>query len=212
MDEGIYSRPQETRAGTDLVIVLHGYGSNPERMRDWFTQLPPHATGVALCGPMDVGGGRGWFLLDYFLANDFAQVLSAAQQVFDWQDRYAHGYRSISLLGHSQGMAMATTLHRLRPGRYKLIVGLSGFVLSNELLALTDTAPAPGAAIPFFWGRDRHDVVINPDAVTYTRGWLTENTALTSRTYPEMGHGFGVDEYRDVRGFLSHYLPATAGA
>ena len=206
MDEGIYSRPAPQREGTDLVVVLHGYGSNPERMTGWFDELPPHATGVALRGPMDVGGGCGWFLLDYFLANDFAQVLAAAQRVFDWQDRHGRAYRSISLLGHSQGMAMATTLHRLRPGTYKALVGLSGFVLSNELLNLTDPVPGPGAAIPCFWGRDPHDVVINPEAIEHTGRWLAGNTALTARTYPEMGHGFGADERRDVRNFLKHYL------
>ena len=208
MDEGIYSRPAEQRADTDLVVLLHGYGSNPERMTNWFKELPADATGVALRGPMDVGGNRGWFLLDYFLASDFAQVVAAAQRVFDWQDRHARGYRSISLLGHSQGMAMATTLHRLRPGSYATLVGLSGFVLSNELLSLTDTVPEPGGAIPCFWGRDPHDVVINRDAVTYTGEWLAEHTALTSRTYPEMGHGFGEEEHRDVRSFYRHYLAA----
>ncbi|MBV1779469.1 phospholipase [Paeniglutamicibacter sp. ABSL32-1] len=208
MDEGIYSRPEGRRAGTDLVMMLHGYGSNPERMTGWFGELPPHATGVALRGPMEVGGDRGWFLLDYFLANDFARVVSAAQLVFDWQDKYARGYRSISLLGHSQGMAMATTLHRLRPGGYATITGLSGFVLSNELLSLTDVAPEPGKAVPFFWGRDPYDLVINPDAVAYTGQWLGEYTALTSRTYPEMGHGFGAEERRDVRSFFGHYLAA----
>ncbi|RAX49180.1 phospholipase [Arthrobacter sp. AQ5-05] len=206
MDEGIYSRPAPQREGTDLVVVLHGYGSNPERMKGWFDELPPHATGVALRGPMDVGGDRSWFLLDYFLANDFAQVVAAAQRVFDWQDRHARGYRSISLLGHSQGMAMATTLHRLRPGSYRALVGLSGFVLSNELLNLTDAVPEPGKAVPCFWGRDPRDVVINPDAIDHTDRWLAQNTALTARTYPEMGHGFGTDERRDVRNFLKHYL------
>ncbi|MGL3807831.1 alpha/beta hydrolase [Paeniglutamicibacter sp. R2-26] len=206
MDEAIYSREAGQRGNTDLVLMLHGYGSNPERMLQWFAALPAGATGAALRGPLDVGGDRGWFLLDYFLANDFAEVVSAAQRVLDWQDRYAIGYRSISLLGHSQGMAMATTLHRLRPGSYRAIVGLSGFVLSNDLLNLTDSEPEPGRGVPFFWGRDPQDLVINPDAVDFTREWLERNTALTARSYPGMGHGFGAAEERDVAAFLRHYL------
>lgn len=206
MDEAIYSKEAAQRGNTDLVIVLHGYGSNPERMLQWFDALPAGVTGAALRGPLDVGGDRGWFLLDYFLANDFAEVVAAAQRVFDWQDRYAIGYRSISLLGHSQGMAMATTLHRLRPELYRAVVGLSGFVLSNELLNLTDVEPAPGRGVPFFWGRDPQDVVINPDAVEYTGAWLESHASLTSRRYPGMGHGFGPEEKRDVTAFLKHYL------
>ncbi|PQZ89034.1 phospholipase [Arthrobacter sp. MYb227] len=206
MDEAIYSNDARQRANTDLVIVLHGYGSNPQRMLQWFATLPPGVTGAALRGPLDVGGDRGWFLLDYFLTNNFAEVVAAAQRVFDWQDKYALGYKSISLLGHSQGMAMATTLHRLRPETYKSLVGLSGFVLSNELLNLTDTTPEIGHEIPCFWGRDPQDLVINPEAVQHTKEWLDTYTALTARKYPDMGHGFGADEERDVRAFLSHYL------
>lgn len=206
MDEAIYSNAAGQRANTDLVVLLHGYGSNPERMKSWFAALPAGTTGAALRGPLDVGGDRGWFLLDYFLANDFAEVVGAAQRVFDWQDRHATGYRSISLLGHSQGMAMATTLHRLRPGTYKSVVGLSGFVLSNDLLNLTDVAPEPGRGTPFFWGRDKQDLVINPDAVEFTGQWLEAHTSLTARSYPGMGHGFGPEEERDVAAFLRHYL------
>lgn len=206
MDEAIYSNDAHQRVNTDLVIVLHGYGSNPQRMLQWFEALPQGVTGAALRGSLDVGGDRGWFLLDYFLTNDFADVVAAAQRVFDWQDKYAVGYKSISLLGHSQGMAMATTLHRLRPTAYKSVVGLSGFVLSNELLNLTDTQPVPGQKTPCFWGRDPQDLVINPDAVEYTKEWLDTYMALTARKYPNMGHGFGPDEERDVRTFLTHYL------
>lgn len=206
MDEAIYSNDAHQRANTDLVIVLHGYGSNPQRMLQWFDALPHGVTGAALRGSLDVGGDRGWFLLDYFLTNDFADVVAAAQRVFDWQDKYAVGYKSISLLGHSQGMAMATTLHRLRPKTYKSVVGLSGFVLSSELLNLTDAQPIPGHEIPCFWGRDPQDLVINLEAVEYTKEWLDTNTALTARKYPNMGHGFGADEERDVRAFLTHYL------
>lgn len=206
MDEAIYSNEATQRRNTDLVIVLHGYGSNPERMLQWFDALPAGVTGAALRGPLDVGGDRGWFLLDYFLANNFADVVDAAQRVFDWQDKYAIGYRTISVLGHSQGMAMATTLHRLRPDSYRTVVGLSGFVLSNDLLNLTDSVPEPGRGIPFFWGRDPQDFVINPEALEHTGEWLEAHTSLTSRRYPGMGHGFSAEEKRDVTTFLKHYL------
>ncbi|MBB2995058.1 alpha/beta hydrolase [Paeniglutamicibacter cryotolerans] len=207
MLHAIYSRPEAERTGTHLVILFHGYGSREEHMIPWFSALPGDATGVALRGGLDMDGEYGWFLLDYFLANDFAEVLSGAGRVFDWQDANATGYASISLLGHSQGMAMASTLQRLRPGSYRAVVGLSGFVLDNELLNLTDTVPGDRAeAIPFFWGRDPMDPVINADALEHTADWLSANSRLTARSYPGMGHGFGPEEQRDVAAFLNHYL------
>lgn len=207
MPHAIYSRPEAERPGTHLVILLHGYGSSEERMTHWFSALPVNATGVALRGGLEMDGEYGWFLLDYFLTHDFASVLAGAGQVFDWQDAHCAGYTSISLLGHSQGMAMASTLLRLRPGSYRAVVGLSGFVLDNELLNLTDAPVSnPGDAPPFFWGRDPIDPVINADALEHTAAWLEANTRLTARSYPGMGHGFGQDQVRDVAAFLKHYL------
>lgn len=207
MLHALYSRPEAERPGTHLVIMLHGYGSNEERMTRWFSVLPEDATGVALRGRLEMDGEYGWFLLDYFLVNDFADVLAGAGLILDWQDAHATGYASISLLGHSQGMAMASTLLRLRPGTYRAVVGLSGFVLDNELLNLTDAMPgSPADAIPFFWGRDPLDPVINADALEHTADWLEANSRLTARSYPGMGHGFGPEEERDVAAFLRHYL------
>jgi phospholipase/carboxylesterase len=82
-------------------------------------------------------------------------------------------------------------------------VGLSGFVLENELLALTDSFTSPP---PFFWGRDKADLVINGDATAYTEEWLNENTQLTARTYPGMGHAMSKTEMADVSAFLRHYV------
>lgn len=207
MSDAVYSRPEAERPGTHLVILLHGYGASEAAMTRFFAALPRNTTGVALRGEFEMDGEYGWFLLDYFLANDFAEVISSAGRVFAWQDANTTGYASISLLGHSQGMAMATTMHRLRPGSYRAVVGLSGFVLDNELLNLTDAGPSsPAETIPFFWGRDPLDLVINTDAIEHTARWLEANTRLTARSYPGMGHGFGEDEVRDVAAFLRLYL------
>jgi phospholipase/carboxylesterase len=59
---------------------------------------------------------------------------------------------------------------------------------------------------PFFWGRDKADLVINEDAVAYTAEWLEKNTLLTARTYPGMGHAMSKTEMVDVSAFLRHYV------
>ncbi|MFD1214613.1 alpha/beta hydrolase [Arthrobacter sp. GCM10027362] len=200
-----WSRPEHERAGTELLVMLHGYGSSEQKLLPLFSALPPHVTGVALRGHFDVGGTFGWFLLDPLLGSDFTEVLDSVNKVFAWLDPVlaGGGFSGVSLLGFSQGMALATTLLRLRPRAFRAAVGLSGFVLEHELLALTDE---PEAAVPFFWGRDVRDGLIPADAVRYTAAWLQANTLLTARTYPGMGHRIGRDEIRDVGIFLARYL------
>jgi phospholipase/carboxylesterase len=173
-----------------------------------FEYLPAEFTCAALRAPMPIGDHFGWFLLDYFLANDFADVIKAANAVQTWISSVKGQHSSVSLLGYSQGMAMASTLLRLHPKDYEAVVGLSGFVLENELLSLTESFDSPP---PFFWGRDKADLVINEDAVAYTEEWLQENTLLTARTYPGMGHAMSKTEMVDVSAFLRHYVLAGTG-
>jgi phospholipase/carboxylesterase len=203
METVAWSKPENQRAGTPLLVMMHGYGTDESRMVNLFDYLPSEFTCAALRAPMPIANGYGWFLLDYFLTNDFADVIGAANSVFSWIDSVKGGHSSVSLLGYSQGMAMASTLLRLRPRDFPAVVGLSGFVLDNDLLALSESFEVPP---PFFWGRDKADLVINEEAIAYTREWLNTHTHLTARTYPGMGHAMSKTEMVDVGAFLRHYV------
>ncbi|MGO4121155.1 alpha/beta hydrolase [Arthrobacter sp. YAF16] len=203
MNTVVWSRPEPERAGTPLLVMLHGYGTDETRMADLFASLPPDFTCAALRGPKVIGDDYGWFLLDYFLTHDFADVISATNSVFSWIDAVKGRHSSVSLLGFSQGMAMASTLLRLRPEGFRAVVGLSGFVLDNELLAMSESFDARP---PFFWGRDKADPVINDAATAHTEEWLHRNTQLTARSYPGMGHAISRAELVDVGAFLRHYV------
>ncbi|GAA1049228.1 alpha/beta hydrolase [Arthrobacter russicus] len=206
MLNALWSKPESERAGTDLLVMLHGYGSGEARMAEHFSAMPQRFTCAAPRGPFEMDGEYGWFLLDYFLNNDFADVISATNQVFAWLDAETarSGFRSVSLLGHSQGMAMASTMLRLRQDAFAAVVGLSGFVLDNALLAASEPLKTK---TPFFWARDVADLVINPDAVEFSKIWLRENTRLQAERYPGMGHGIGAAELVDASSFLTATLP-----
>lgn len=202
----VWSRPADQREGTPLVVLLHGYGSSPERILAATRGLPAEFTLAAPRGPLDVGGDRGWFLLDYFLASDFSDVIATTTAVQAWVNTVRGSHSSVSLVGFSQGMALASTLLRLKPEAYAATVGLSGFVLDSEILSVTESLPGRP---PFFWGRDVQDPVINPDAVAYTAEWLDQHVQLTARTYPGMGHRIGRPMLADVSVFLRHYIPSA---
>ena len=203
METVVWSKPEGERVGTPLLVMMHGYGTDESRMANLFPHLPQEFTCVALRAPTVIGDHYGWFLLDYFLSNDFADVIAVSNRVSDWVNTIRGQHSSVSLLGYSQGMAMASTLLRLRPQEYRCVVGLSGFVLKNELLSMSESFDVPP---PFFWGRDKADLVINEDAINYTEEWLQRNTQLTPRTYPGMGHAISKAELVDVSAFLRHYV------
>ena len=203
METVVWSRPEHERAGTPLLVMMHGYGTDESRMAKLFGSLPPGFSCAALRGPKVIGDHHGWFLLDYFLTHDFADVIASTNGVFAWIESVKSRHSSVSLFGFSQGMAMASTLLRLRPDQFRAVVGLSGFVLDNELLAMSESFTSRP---PFFWGRDRADVVINDAAAEHTEEWLHRNTQLTARTYPGMGHSISKAELVDVSAFLRHYV------
>ncbi len=206
--ETVWSRPPEERAGTPLLLMLHGYGSDEVKMSALFDRMPAGFSCLAVRGPREIAGDRGWFLLDYFLSNDFAEVVEAASGVLACLDAAmaAHRFSSVSALGYSQGMAMATTLMRLRPELFTAGVGLSGFVLANELLATMDP---PTRRIPFLWARDPHDPVINVAATAFTEEWLNANTELSHARYNNLGHNIGAAELSDVSAFLTGQVPGS---
>ncbi len=208
METVVWSKPEHERAGTPLLVMMHGYGRDETRMTQLFDALPSGFTCAALRGPKVIGDGYGWFLLDYFLTHDFADVISSTNAVFAWIESVKARHSSVSLFGYSQGMAMASTLLRLRPEQFRAAVGLSGFVLENELLAMSE---AFDARPPFFWGRDKDDMVINDAATEHTAVWLHEHTQLTARSYPGMGHAISKEELVDVSAFLRHYVLRQGG-
>ncbi|MCC3281649.1 alpha/beta hydrolase [Arthrobacter caoxuetaonis] len=208
MHHVLWSAPENERTGTHLLVMLHGYGSDEAAMAGLFGRLPAGITCAALRGPFDVGGRFGWFLLDPLLASEPAEVLAAGSALLATitELQQQGTFTGVSLLGFSQGMAMAVTALRLRPAAFTCVVGLSGFVVPSELLAMAEPLADP---VPFFWGRDREDWVIHPDAVLAAESWLAANTFLTARTYPGMGHRIGADEVRDIGVFLNRFVRNT---
>ena len=156
---------------------------------------------------MPIADGYGWFLLDYFLTNDFADVIAAANSVFSWIDSVKGAHSSVSLLGIRRGWPWPARCCGCGRGTFRAVVGLSGFVLDNDLLALSESFDVPP---PFFWGRDKADLVINDEATDYTAEWLDAHTRLTARTYPGMGHAMSKAEMVDVSAFLRHYVLSCA--
>ena len=203
----LWSRPEEERPGTPLIVLLHGYGANEADLMGLVPLLPDEFTVASLRAPQTLApGAYQWFPLVASDDFDLGEVEAASEYVLAWLDGVREAHSSVTLLGFSMGMAMATTLLRRRPRDFAAVVGLSGFAID----------PASGkkgnwdyvsdgeldGAVPMFWGRDQADPVITPDKVAYTLDWVRARVDLTKIVYEGIRHSISAPEMAHVAEFL----------
>lgn len=197
-----WSAEPAARAGTPLVVALHGRGADERSFAGLAPHLAPGTTVASVRAPIAEGGGYAWFRnrgIGRPLPDSMAET---AAHLFDWLDEAAEPHSGVSLLGFSGGMAMAGGLLLLRPERFTAAVLLSGTLPWDAGLPET---PGRLAGVPVFWGRDLADQVIPADLVARTGEYLREAAAadLTERHYPGLGHGINAQELADVSEFLA---------
>lgn len=200
----LYSKPEAERAGTPLLVLFHGYLANEEDLMGLAGRLPEEFTIASVRAPVALGPGYTWFPLMHEPDYSVDRVVAAVQDVSDWLDSIRDQHSSVSLLGFSMGMAVASTLMRHRPEEFTAVVGLSGFVVPAEGNAFFHDEELAALPVPFFWGRDQADPVIDEPRIEYTHGWLNGYTKLTKVLYAGMGHSISMQELGHVKEFLTH--------
>jgi phospholipase/carboxylesterase len=199
----LWSKPESERTGTPLLVLFHGYMANEEDLMGLTDHLPAEFTVASVRAPHAVGQGFSWFPLSREDDYSVERVVESVGAVSAWLDTVREAHSSVSILGFSQGMGVATSLLRHRPADFACVVGLSGFAVPSEghvFFRDDDTAATP---VPFFWGRDQEDQVITPEMIEFTHGWLVKHTRLTKILYSNMFHSINLRELAHVREFLS---------
>lgn len=195
----LWSAPPGERAGRPLLVLLHGHGLDESVGFDLRHRLPPDLVLASLRGPLPARGGFGWFALDSTFG--FDQIESAVAAVLAWLDRQL-GYRSVGVLGFSQGAAIAAQCLRVRPRALAYAVLLSGFL---------SPLPAPGdqelvrVRPPVFSGRGDRDTLVPELLSDLSDRWLEVHTNVTSRIYAGLGHQVSPEELADVAAFLDRH-------
>ncbi|GAP57160.1 alpha/beta hydrolase [Arthrobacter sp. 92] len=198
-----WSLSEEARAGKPLLVMLHGYGANEQDLLSLADMLPGKFAVAAVRAPIAMGPGFTWFPLVDSPDYSVEAVKDAARYVLAWLDGVKDNHPSVTLLGFSMGMAMATTVLRQRPADFAAVVGLSGFVIdAGDDPSFRDDELT--GTVPLFWGRDQQDPVITPDKIDYTMGWVRKHVKLTKVLYTGMWHSINQQEIGHVSEFLTH--------
>lgn len=199
----LWSKPENEREGTPLLVLFHGYMADEADLMGLADHLPADFTVASVRAPQPAGQGFSWFPLSREDDYSVDRVVEAVSAVSGWLDAVRGPHSSVSILGFSQGMAVATSLLRHRPADFTCVVGLSGFAVPSEGHAFFRDEDAAAAPAQFFWGRDQEDQVITPDMIEFTHSWLVRHTKLTKILYPNMFHSINQQELAHVREFLS---------
>ena len=199
----LWSKPESERTGTPLLVLFHGYMANEEDLMGLTDHLPAEFTVASVRAPHAVGQGFSWFPLSREDDYSVERVVESVGAVSAWLDTVREAHSSVSILGFSQGMGVATSLLRHRPTDFACVVGLSGFAVPSEGHVFFRDAAAAATPVPFFWGRDQEDQVITPEMIEFTHGWLVKHTKLTKILYSNMFHSINLRELAHVREFLS---------
>jgi len=198
----LWSRPETERAGTPLLVMFHGYGSDEADLFSLASMLPGEFTVASVRAADQAGPGYSWFPLRTDLSYTLDSVTGATAAVHAWIESVRGNHSSVTLLGFSQGMCLATSLLRHSPADYAAVVGLSGFVVDSEGDPFFNDAAMAEIKPPLFWGRDQADPVIPADSIEFTNAWLRENTTLTKVLYTGIWHGINAQEMGHVSEFL----------
>ncbi|KQS10066.1 hypothetical protein ASG04_05655 [Curtobacterium sp. Leaf183] len=195
-----WTRPERERAGTPLLVTMHGVGSNERDLLGLAPALPPTWTIASLRAPTAWGPGFSWYPLGTPGSPALEPVDAAVQGVLDWIDTVAPDHPRIGLLGFSQGGSMALQLLRARPSGFAFAVSLSGFVVPG----VTDSRDEAVAAVRprVFLGHGDADQVIPADATARTSAWAAAHTDVTDRTYAGLPHAVSAAELADVATFI----------
>jgi phospholipase/carboxylesterase len=198
-DAVIWSSPARERSGRSLIVLLHGYASHEGDLFQLSPRLPLGPVIASVRAPIPANGGWAWFsFAERGVANPPAgEVDAAAGALLDWLDGLE--FASVSLLGFSQGAAVALQAMRSRPALFRSIVALSGFVAAGSA---TGDAELASRKPPVFWGRGTVDSIIPADAIERTEAWLPSHSDATIRIYENLAHAVSTDELTDITTFL----------
>lgn len=205
----VWSKPEDQRPGSPLLVLLHGHMANEEDLMGILDFLPNEFTVASVRAPVALGPGFTWFPLMQDAAYSVDKVTAAVQDVIDWVDSVKGSHSSVTLLGFSMGMAVASSMLRARPADYAAVIGLSGFVVPSEDSPFFRDSELAANPVPFFWGRDQEDPVIPADRIEFTHGWLNRHAKLTKVLYAGMYHSINAQELGHVREFLQMVVPGV---
>ena len=212
--EYLIREPKISVKNPQLIVLLHGYGSNEQDLFSFANELPDSMLVISVRAPLSMGyGSYAWYTI-HFDANDaskFSDIPEAKEalrkiDVFidEIMSEYTIDKENVFLLGFSQGTILSIAYALNHPHKITHVIALSGYVnteLLNKDIGISnfknlDFFVSHGSldqVIPVIWGRKTPEFLNN----------LGINNTFTE--YP-IGHGVAPQNFYDLNNWIKERI------
>ncbi len=197
--------PPKDPGASRLCLMIHGWTGNEYSMDVFLRAVPPIYRVLSPRGPVvSPDGGYGWVSYRPGLKAPFPDYQDAARNFLPALERWIHQHRlpesPLTLVGFSQGAAMALSFALTYPARVERVACLSGFLPQNAL-------PAPEAfslaGMRIFISHGTQDKIVPPEYAHRTAEWLRSAGAEVKLCESDVGHRMSASCHRGLKEFLT---------
>ena len=186
-----------------VILLLHGWTGDENSMWVFTPRMPKNAFLIAPRGLyLSPLGGYAWHPdLENAIpwVDDFRSAVDALQEILTPACFPTADFSNLSVVGFSQGAALAYSIALLFPHRVRTVVGLSGF-MPDGAEALARNRPLLGK--PVFVAHGRQDDLVPITRARQAVDLLEQAGAQVSYCEDDVGHKLSLSCFRGLEAFL----------
>lgn len=202
-------KPEVITPKTQLLVMLHGYGSNEEDLFSFVRTLPEDWLIVSFRAPKETPyGGYSWYDIDFSNADRFIDkdeaidmMKNILNHISDIKEEYQLTERT-HLMGFSQGGILSYSMALTYPELFNKIAILSAYP-ENKILHNISKDKKALSNMRFFISHGMEDAVIPLDMGRSAADLLYDLGCFFSFREYASGHNINQKNYMDLMAFLS---------
>lgn len=186
-----------------VILLLHGWTGDEDAMWVFASRLPQNSIMIAPRGPYSTPlGGYGWHVHKakaWPWVDDLRPGVQALDELLNQANFPQADFTHLSLVGFSQGAAMAFTYALLHPHNVRAAAGLSGFLPDGAGLLATGQ---PLLDVPMFMAHGLQDDLVPISRARQAQRILQQAGAYVSFCDDDVGHKLSASCFRNLEIFF----------
>ena len=203
-------RPSNRTEGkAPVIFLLHGYGSNEEDLFSFAPELPEEYTIISARAPYPMQPyGHAWYAINFDAHNgkwsDDEQAKISREKIVTFIAEacktYGLDHDDITLIGFSQGTILSYAVALSYPEKIKRVVGLSGYI--NDELLVAGYIKNDFKKLKIYASHGQVDQVIPPEWAQRIPDFLSNlNIEHVYEEFP-VGHGVAPQNFHSFKKWL----------